>query len=138
MSEYPFENGQQYRFHVKGQDTSIAATDTFNVHVIKSSDTSLYQIWLAEVDNNKNEIRFKNVGTGHYLEKNIEDIIKADSDKHGKFQNTRAKTYKEGYALELLVGDVWRPIVVRFQGADEWLKVVEVRSTVFTIEHYIP
>lgn len=136
MSEYPFVDGDLYRFHTKGQQKSVAITSGKNVHVVPNNNISEKQIWTVKRNDDANEIRFLNLGTNTYLERDEgDDKLKAESTKPVTLQNFRASTFKTGWTFKLLVGKVWKPVGVKSDGADEWLSLVPEPSTIFDIEH---
>lgn len=135
MAEYPFVDGAQYRFHIKGQQKSIAVTTGSNIGVVLNDNDSDKQIWIA-IRNEDGEVRLKNLGTGHYLEKDKGDNkIKAESSHPGENQVVRATTFKTGWKLSIRVNGVWEDIGVKSDGKIEWPVLVKATTIIFDIEH---
>lgn len=135
MASYPFENGHQYRFIVNGQERSAATTTGKNVQVIARNDVSTNQIWVAVI-NAATELRFKNLATQRYLEKDAGDKkLKAESSQHGDSQILRSSAFKSGWKLNLFAEHAWSPIEFKGDGSIEWLELVKAATTIFEIYH---
>lgn len=136
MSDYRFVEGTLYRFHVRGQDKTVAASnDGTDVHVVPTDNTSENQEWIAVLDEEHNQTRFLNYGTRAFLEKNAEgNLLKAESRNPGNFQNFLAKPVRTGWYLKLIVGPNPTPVVVLFYDSDEWLGLAENPSTIYDID----
>lgn len=136
MTDYRFVQGALYRFHIRGQVKTVAANDHDpEVHVVPTDLTSEFQIWIAELDEEHNQTRFRNYGTQAFLEKDEQDTyLKAESQNPRDYQNFLASAFGTGWHLKLVIGPVSAPVVALFDGSNEWLGTAENPTTIYEID----
>lgn len=136
MSDYSFLDGTLYRFHIRGQNKTVATSDQgTDVHVVRTDPTSQFQVWIATLDVKYNVTRFRNLATQAFLEKNTQGkYLKAASHDTGEYQNFLAAPFGTGWHLKLIVGPLPDPVVVAFDGSDEWLSLAQQPTTIYDID----
>ena len=136
LKNYPFSPEQTYRFDFRGQGKSVATTgDWSEVHVIQTVSLSDHQLWIAKIST-EGEVRFLNVATNAYLEKNEgnDDLTAANkSVEPGKQVFEARPSITGGWVLFLFKDKSPWPVDVNYEDDKQWLRLAKFPFSIFDI-----